>query len=79
MLTTREPEPFHRPGRVYEEKSDGFRIVAYKETLGLAPGVGSEAMPAEVAAAMRAESVSRVLAAGRFPRDANVTRRVRPV
>jgi len=31
MLATRVPEPFHRPGWVYEEKYDGFRIVAYKE------------------------------------------------
>ena len=31
MLATREPEPFHRLGWVYEEKYDGFRIVAYKE------------------------------------------------
>jgi ATP-dependent DNA ligase len=25
------PEPFHRPGWVYEEKYDGWRIVAYKD------------------------------------------------
>ena len=24
-------EPFHRPGWVYEEKVDGWRIVAYKD------------------------------------------------
>jgi ATP-dependent DNA ligase len=24
-------EPFHRPGEVYEEKVDGWRIVAYKD------------------------------------------------
>src|ERR1700684_1747719 len=31
MLATLVPEPFHRPGWVYEEKYDGIRIVAYKE------------------------------------------------
>jgi ATP-dependent DNA ligase len=25
------PEPFHRDGWVYEEKVDGWRIVAYKD------------------------------------------------
>jgi ATP-dependent DNA ligase len=32
-LTPRQPtlvKPFHRPGWVYEEKVDGWRIVAYK-------------------------------------------------
>jgi bifunctional non-homologous end joining protein LigD len=31
MLATLVAEPFHRPGWVYEEKYDGFRILAYKE------------------------------------------------
>jgi bifunctional non-homologous end joining protein LigD len=31
MLATLVREPFHRPGWVYEEKYDGFRILAYKE------------------------------------------------
>jgi bifunctional non-homologous end joining protein LigD len=31
MLATLVPEPFDRPGWVYEEKYDGFRILAYKE------------------------------------------------
>lgn len=31
MLATLVAEPFHLPGWVYEEKYDGFRIVAYKE------------------------------------------------
>jgi bifunctional non-homologous end joining protein LigD len=31
MLATLVREPFHRPGWVYEEKYDGYRIVAYKE------------------------------------------------
>src|SRR5262245_29575277 len=26
-----DPEPFHRPGWVYEEKYDGWRIVAFKD------------------------------------------------
>ena len=31
MLATLVREPFHRAGWVYEEKYDGFRIIAYKE------------------------------------------------
>jgi bifunctional non-homologous end joining protein LigD len=31
MLATLVREPFHRPGWVFEEKYDGYRIVAYKE------------------------------------------------
>ena len=31
MLATLVPDPFHRPGWVYEEKYDGYRILAYKE------------------------------------------------
>ena len=31
MLATLASEPFHRPGWIYEEKYDGYRIVAYKE------------------------------------------------
>jgi bifunctional non-homologous end joining protein LigD len=31
MLATLVSEPFDRPGWVYEEKYDGFRILAYKE------------------------------------------------
>jgi bifunctional non-homologous end joining protein LigD len=31
MLATLVNEPFHKPGWVYEEKYDGFRILAYKE------------------------------------------------
>jgi bifunctional non-homologous end joining protein LigD len=31
MLATLAPEPFHREGWIYEEKYDGYRIVAYKE------------------------------------------------
>ena len=31
MLATLVEEPFHRPGWVYEEKYDGYRILAYKE------------------------------------------------
>jgi bifunctional non-homologous end joining protein LigD len=31
MAPTRVREPFHRPGWVYEEKVDGWRIVAYKD------------------------------------------------
>jgi bifunctional non-homologous end joining protein LigD len=31
MLATRVAEPFHRPGWVYEEKYDGYRLLAYKD------------------------------------------------
>jgi bifunctional non-homologous end joining protein LigD len=31
MLATLVAEPFHKPGWVYEEKYDGYRILAYKE------------------------------------------------
>jgi bifunctional non-homologous end joining protein LigD len=31
MLATLADRPFHRPGWVYEEKYDGYRILAYKE------------------------------------------------
>jgi bifunctional non-homologous end joining protein LigD len=30
MQATQVATPFHRPGWVYEEKVDGYRIVAYK-------------------------------------------------
>jgi bifunctional non-homologous end joining protein LigD len=31
MLATLVAKPFHKPGWVYEEKYDGYRILAYKE------------------------------------------------
>jgi ATP-dependent DNA ligase len=31
MHPTQVPEPFHRPGWVYEEKVDGWRMAAYKD------------------------------------------------
>jgi len=31
MIPTLVPEPFHRDGWVYEEKVDGWRILAYKD------------------------------------------------
>jgi len=31
MLATLVSQPFHKPGWVYEEKYDGFRVLAYKE------------------------------------------------
>ena len=30
MIPARSPRPFHRPGWVYEEKVDGFRMLAVK-------------------------------------------------
>jgi bifunctional non-homologous end joining protein LigD len=35
MLATLVSQPFHKTGWVYEEKYDGFRIVAYKEGAGV--------------------------------------------
>ena len=31
MIPARAPRPFHRPGWVYEEKVDGFRMFAVKD------------------------------------------------
>jgi bifunctional non-homologous end joining protein LigD len=31
MIPTQVPEPFHRDGWIYEEKIDGWRILAHKE------------------------------------------------
>jgi len=31
MIPTLVPEPFHRPGWIYEEKVDGWRLLAYKD------------------------------------------------
>jgi bifunctional non-homologous end joining protein LigD len=31
MVATQVPRPFHRPGWVYEEKVDGWRVLAYKD------------------------------------------------
>jgi hypothetical protein len=44
MAPTRVGEPFHRPGLVYEEKVDGWRILAYKDgaTVGLVSRTGVE-------------------------------------
>src|SRR5437764_1125660 len=35
MLATLIPKPFHKPGWVYEEKYDGYRLLAYKEGDGV--------------------------------------------
>src|SRR5262245_54504211 len=31
MIATQVPQPFHRDGWVYEEKIDGWRMLAYKD------------------------------------------------
>jgi bifunctional non-homologous end joining protein LigD len=31
MLATLIAEPFHKPGWIYEEKYDGYRLIAYKD------------------------------------------------
>jgi len=34
MAATQVPRPFHHPGWVYEEKVDGWRVLAYKDGAG---------------------------------------------
>jgi bifunctional non-homologous end joining protein LigD len=50
------PEPFHRPGWVYEEKLDGWRMIAYKDgprvRLVSRTGVDHTARFPEIAAAV---------------------------
>jgi hypothetical protein len=35
MAATQIAKPFHRPGWIYEEKVDGWRVLAYKEAAGV--------------------------------------------
>ena len=35
MAATQVAKPFHRPGWVYEEKVDGWRVLAYKNATGV--------------------------------------------
>jgi ATP-dependent DNA ligase len=35
MAATQVPRPFHRPGWIYEEKVDGWRVLAYKNAAGV--------------------------------------------
>jgi bifunctional non-homologous end joining protein LigD len=35
MAATEVPRPFHHPGWVYEEKVDGWRVLAYKNATGV--------------------------------------------
>jgi bifunctional non-homologous end joining protein LigD len=35
MAATQVGQPFHRPGWVYEEKVDGWRVLAYKDAAGV--------------------------------------------
>jgi bifunctional non-homologous end joining protein LigD len=55
MLATLVGEPFHQPGWVYEEKYDGYRILAYKE--------GKKVTLLSRNAKNRTQSFSRVAAA----------------
>jgi len=64
MHATQVTTPFHRPGWVYEERVDGYRMVAYKEgrTVRLISRLGKEFTQrfpelAKAVAAIGAESV----------------------
>jgi bifunctional non-homologous end joining protein LigD len=35
MAATQIAKPFHRPGWIYEEKVDGWRVLAYKDAVGV--------------------------------------------
>jgi bifunctional non-homologous end joining protein LigD len=35
MAATEVKRPFHRPGWVYEEKVDGWRVLAYKDAFSV--------------------------------------------
>src|SRR5688500_14576317 len=56
MAATLVREPFHRPGWVYEEKYDGWRMLVYKDgsrvRLVSRPGVDDSARFRELAAAL---------------------------
>jgi bifunctional non-homologous end joining protein LigD len=76
MLATLVDEPFHKPGWVYEEKYDGYRILAYKEgakvTLLSRNGNDRTATFAQVAAALAELDARTILLDGEvvaFDRD----------
>jgi bifunctional non-homologous end joining protein LigD len=68
MLATLVRKPFHQPGWVYEEKYDGYRILAYKEgdgvTLVSRNGNDRTATYASVARAIQQLAVRTVLLDG---------------
>lgn len=68
MLATRAPRPFHRPGWIYEEKVDGWRMLAYKDgskvRLLSRHGVDHTARFADIAAAVRNLRPSRLILDG---------------
>ena len=68
MLAVLAPGPFHRPGWVYEEKYDGYRILAYKEgrrvTLLSRNGLDRTEGFAAVAGALRAARPATLLLDG---------------
>ena len=68
MLATLVRKPFHTPGWIYEEKYDGYRILAYKEgdrvTLISRNGNDRTATYASVARAMAQIRVRTVLLDG---------------
>ncbi|HZR82419.1 MAG TPA: non-homologous end-joining DNA ligase [Candidatus Binatia bacterium] len=68
MLATLVDEPFHRPGWVYEEKYDGYRVLAYKEgrdvSLVSRTGKPCSARFPDISAAVRALPVRSILLDG---------------
>jgi len=45
MAPTLARPPFHREGWIYEEKADGWRIIAYKNSATPASSVGMPSTP----------------------------------
>jgi ATP-dependent DNA ligase len=41
MAATDVQRPFHRPGWVFEEKVDGWRVLAYKDAAGVGFSAGT--------------------------------------
>src|SRR5690242_21897929 len=68
MLATLVRKPFHMPGWIYEEKYDGYRILAYKEgdrvTLVSRNGNDRTATYASVARAIQQLRIGAVLLDG---------------
>jgi bifunctional non-homologous end joining protein LigD len=68
MAATQIAKPFHRPGWIYEEKYDGWRMVAYKDGTAVRlvsrAGKDHDRRFAELAAAIRALPVMTLILDG---------------